>query len=226
MIRVLVVDDDFMVARIHARFVGQVDGFEVIATAGNGAEAIAAVEREEPDLLLLDVHLPDMDGIEVLRRLRSNGHATGVIVITAAREADTVRGALHGGASSYLTKPFELGDLAAHLQRFQRAHSRLSTGPAGQEDIDVVFGTTTPQTVTPMPKGLSKETSDAVRTAMRATDDLSAAECAERVGISRVSARRYLEHFVATGDAQVHLRYGTTGRPERRYRRGPCWRDV
>lgn len=218
MIKVLVVDDDFMVARIHARFVGQVDGFEVVATAGNAAEAIGAVEREQPDLLLLDVHLPDMDGIEVLRRLRSCGHDVGVIVITAAREAETVRGALHGGASSYLTKPFELDDLAAHLNRFRQAYTRLSTGPAGQEDIDAVFGTTTPQTASLLPKGLSRETAVAVRTAMSETDDLSAAECAQRVGISRVSARRYLEHFVATGDAGVRLRYGTTGRPERRYR--------
>lgn len=218
MIDVLVVDDDFMVARIHARFVGQIDGFRVVGTAGSGADALDAVERERPDLVLLDVHLPDLNGIEVLRRLRGDGHDVGVIVITAAREADVVRGALHGGASSYLTKPFELDDLAAHLNRFRQAYARLSTGPAGQEDIDAVFGTTTPQAAAPMPKGLSRETAATVRTALADRGELSAAECAESVGVSRVSARRYLEHFVATGDAEVRLRYGTTGRPERRYR--------
>ena len=218
MIDVVVVDDDFMVARIHARFVEQVDGFRVVATVGSGAEAIDIVERDRPDLVLLDVHLPDMDGIEVLRRLRTAGEDVGVIVITAAREADVVRGARHGGASSYLTKPFELDDLAAHLQRFRHAQARLSTGQAGQDDIDVVFGTTTPQAAAPMPKGLSRETAEAVRAALTDTAELSAAECAELIGVSRVSARRYLEYFVTTGDAEVRLRYGTTGRPERRYR--------
>ena len=218
MIDVVVVDDDFMVARIHARFVEQVEGFRVAATAGSGAEAREAVERERPDLLLLDVHLPDLGGIELLRQLRGDGYGVGVIVITAAREADVVRGALRGGASSYLTKPFELDDLAAHLHRFQQTQNRLSAGSAAQEDIDAVFGTTTPQAAPSLPKGLSRETATAVRDAMSDSVELSAAECAELVGMSRVSARRYLEHFVATGDAEVRLRYGTTGRPERRYR--------
>jgi len=217
-IRVLVIDDDFMVARIHARFVGQVEGFEVVATAGTASEALESVERDRPDLVLLDVHLPDTGGIELLRQLRASKYDVGVIVITAAREADTVRGALHGGASSYLTKPFELEDLAAHLNRFRQTHARLASGPAEQDDIDAVFGTATAPTTTPLPKGLSRETARAVRAAMDASDELSAAECAQTVGISRVSARRYLEHFVAQGDAEVRLQYGTTGRPERRYR--------
>ena len=68
------------------------------------------------------------------------------------------------------------------------------------------------------PKGLSQETADLVGAAIRETGELSATECGERVGISRVSARRYLEHFVNTGQADVRLRYGSTGRPERRYR--------
>jgi len=70
-----------------------------------------------------------------------------------------------------------------------------------------------------MPKGLTADTSALIAAAMRACDgDLSAAECAERIGLSRVSTRRYLEHFVESGKAEVRLRYGSAGRPQRRYR--------
>ncbi|MEN5073305.1 response regulator [Isoptericola cucumis] len=221
---VLVVDDDFMVASIHRRFVERVPGFRVVAEAHTGADALAAVERLHPDLVLLDVHLPDIGGIEVLRRLRAAGHDLGVVVITAAREADTVRAAAAGGAAHYLVKPFASEDLTARLTEFRRSHEALAGlgGAAGhvQADIDAVFART-PQPTGPraaLPKGLSQETADAVLAALAGGDELSAAECADAVGVSRVSARRYLEHFAATDRAAVRLNYGTAGRPERRYR--------
>ena len=227
---VLVVEDDFMVASIHRRFVERVPGFRVVGEAHSGADALAAVEALRPDLVLLDVHLPDMSGIEVLRRLRAAGHDLGVVVITAAREADTVRAAAAGGAAHYLVKPFASEDLAARLQEYRRSRAALegldddagATGsPADiQADIDAVFARP-PQAAAPrepLPKGLSPETADAVLAALADGAELSATECADAVGVSRVSARRYLEHFAATGRAAVRLNYGTAGRPERRYR--------
>jgi response regulator of citrate/malate metabolism len=216
---VLVVEDDFMVASIHTRFVERVEGFRVVGVASTGQAALADVERLSPDLLLLDVHLPDLSGIEVLRELRSAGNAVGVVVITAAREADTVRAAAAGGAAHYLVKPFAFEDLAARLEAFRTAQQALaaSTTP-DQADIDAVFAPL-PHAREALPKGLSPETADSVLAALRACEsDLSASECAELVGISRVSARRYLEHFAATGRAGVRLQYGGAGRPERRYR--------
>ncbi|MFD6133746.1 response regulator [Isoptericola sp. NPDC056618] len=226
---VLVVEDDFMVASIHRRFVERVPGFRVVGEAHSGADALAAVEALHPDLVLLDVHLPDMSGIEVLRRLRAAGHDLGVVVITAAREADTVRAAAAGGAAHYLVKPFASDDLTARLQEFRRARAALAglddDGAAGspadiQADIDAVFARP-PQASAPrdpLPKGLSQETADAVLAALADGAELSATECADAVGVSRVSARRYLEHFATTGRAAVRLNYGTAGRPERRYR--------
>jgi len=226
---VLVVEDDFMVASIHRRFVERVPGFRVVGEAHSGADALAAVQALRPDLVLLDVHLPDMSGIEVLRRLRADGHDLGVVVITAAREADTVRAAAAGGAAHYLVKPFASEDLAARLEEFRRSRAALEglggADDAGvgradlQADIDAVFART-PQAAprAPLPKGLSQETADAVLAALAGGAELSAAECADAVGVSRVSARRYLEHFATTGRAGVRLNYGTAGRPERRYR--------
>ncbi len=219
---VLVVDDDFMVARIHTQFVERTPGFRVVGVASSGQAALDDVSRLRPDLVLLDVHLPDMTGIDVLRRLRADGDDVGVLMVTAAREADTVRAAASGGAVHYLVKPFDYDDLRVRLESFRAAHLALSgTGAPGQQDIDAVFGAAVaPTTAAALPKGLSPETADAVLVALGDAGELSAAECADVVGISRVSARRYLEHFVARGSAAVRLQYGGAGRPERRYRRG------
>ena len=134
---VLVVDDDFMVAEIHRRFVEQVDGFRAVGVARTGAEALSAARELRPQLILLDVYLPDMTGLEVLQRLRSEGDRVGVIMITAARELDTVKGALDGGAADYLIKPFEFPQLKAKLEAFAaRADALESTGGVDQSLID------------------------------------------------------------------------------------------
>ena len=215
---VLVVDDDFMVASIHTKFVDRTPGFRVVGTAATGATALSEIERLAPDLVLLDVHLPDLSGIEVLRRLRAAGNQVGVMMVTAAREADTVRAASAGGAAHYLVKPFEYDDLRSRLQAFRQAHDALAgSGDAAQGDIDTVFAPVVGTREEVLPKGLSAPTADAVLAAL-AGGEVSAAECGEQVGLSRVSARRYLEHFVAQGRATVRLKYGGAGRPERRYR--------
>ena len=138
---VLIVDDDFMVAEIHRRFVEQVDGFRPVGVARTGAEALTAVQDLEPDLVLLDVYLPDMTGLEVLQRLRSSGNLVGVIMITAARELDTVKGALDGGAADFLIKPFEFGQFKTKLEAFAaRADTLESAGGIDQSLVDSLFG--------------------------------------------------------------------------------------
>ena len=82
---VLVVDDDFMVARIHTQFVERTEGFVVVGVSSSGQAALDDIARLRPDLVLLDVHLPDMTGIDVLRRLRGGGDDVGVLMVTAAR---------------------------------------------------------------------------------------------------------------------------------------------
>jgi len=222
-IRVLVVDDDFMVAKVHSGYVARLEGFEVVGIAHTGADAVVAVDEQRPDLVLLDIYLPDMDGLAVLRQLRAHPSADpDVLVITAARDLETVRGTIHGGALHYLIKPFNYEALRERLESFRSMHRALGElpGDAAQQDVDRLFGSRT-RDVTP-PKGLSSETAgivaDILRERSEAGGDVSAAECSEATELSRVSARKYLEHFVESGRAEVRLRYGGTGRPERRYR--------
>ncbi len=225
MIRVVVVDDDFMVAKVHSAFVARVPGFTVAGVAHSGTEALRTVAELRPDLVLLDIHLPDMNGIEVLRRLREIEPDVDVLVISAAKEVDTVRTALRGGVVNYLLKPFDQEALRERLEQYATAHVPLATAPViAQSDLDRIFGgpRAEPQAAgdVRLPKGLSPESAELVGRALRDAEEVSASECAERTGLSRVSARRYLEHFVESGQAEVRLRYGVAGRPQRRY----AWR--
>jgi len=223
MIGVLIVDDDFMVAKVHSGFVAALDGFEVVGTASTGAAALAEVERLRPDLVLLDVYLPDMTGLEVLRRLRAQASRADVIVISAARDVDSIRTALHGGVLNYLVKPFDRRTFEARLRDYAALRSELAElDEAGQGDVDRLFGTargSAQRQPVSTPKGIAPETLALVRETLSAAGEggLSATECSERTGLARVSARRYLEQLVTVGDADVRQRYGTAGRPERRF---------
>ena len=222
MIEVLVVDDDFMVARIHTGFVERTPGFTVTGVAKTGAEALEAAAQLQPDLVLLDVYLPDVSGLDLLTDLREAAPEVDVLVISAAREADTVRRALRGGIVHYLVKPFSYDDLRVRLEHYQQAYAAMAGEHTDQADIDRVFNIARPDK--PLPKGFSAETLKLVEQTLRERDpgegDLSAAEAATLLGISRVSARRYLEYLTEKGKVEVSLRYGEVGRPERRY----AWR--
>jgi len=221
MIQVLVVDDDFMVARLHSSVVSRQPGFEVVGAARNGTEALAAVRSLRPDLVLLDIHLPDMSGLEVLRRFResSTDYPVDVIVISASRDLDSLRTALRGGVFQYLVKPFEIESLRSKLVEYAEHRAELQRmTDVDQAEIDRVFRAQGSRAAAP--KGISPETTDLVVQALGdATDDgMSASDCAAVTGLSRSSTRRYLEHLVTIGKAEMRPRYGVAGRPERRYR--------
>lgn len=223
-VRVLVVDDDFMVARVHRDVVARTPGFEVVGEARTGADSLEMVASLAPDIVLLDVYLPDISGTEVLQRIRSGQHSADVVMITAARDTATVAHAMRYGAVHYLVKPFAAADLVERLRQVAEARrhlSRPSPEPWGQADVDRVFrpvGPAAPSSRT-LPKGLSQETMELVVEGLRGqTEPEAAADVGERIGLSRVSTRRYLERLVAMGWVEVSLKYGATGRPERRYR--------
>ncbi|MGO4250432.1 response regulator [Paenarthrobacter sp. RAF54_2] len=217
MIKVLIVDDDFMVAKVHAGFIQRTPGFGVVGVAHTGAQAILETQRLRPDLVLLDIHLPDVNGLDLMHQLRDVAPDLDVLVISAARETETVRKALRGGIVHYLIKPFSQSDLQERLQHYLNAYQGLdaSKDVAEQSDVNRVFGLDSAQRT--LPKGCSVETLELVETALKsAPGDVSAAEVAEQLGTSRVSARRYLEYLHDEGALEVRLKYGV-GRPERRY---------
>lgn len=217
MINVLIVDDDFMVAKVHAGFIQRSSGFQVVGVAHTGAQAVLETQRLQPDLVLLDIHLPDINGLDLMHRLREVAPELDVLVISAAREVETVRRALRGGIVHYLIKPFSQTDLQERLEHYRNTYQSLDSSKdvAEQADVNRVFGLERGDR--PLPKGCSAETLQVVERALRESDgDVSAAELAVLVGTSRVSARRYLEYLNDEGLVEVTLKYGV-GRPERRY---------
>lgn len=223
--RVLVVDDDFAVAGLHTGFLEADGRLEVVGSAHTGADALRLVDECAPDLVLLDIYLPDMTGVEVLRRLRSReGAPVDVIAITAARELETVRAAMAGGVLHYLVKPFpakvlreRIDDYLVHWESLRRSDGGEALD---QADVDrLLSAPRSSRRQAALPKGLSPRTLDLVADALRnAGGDASAQEVGDVVGVSRVSARRYLEHLAEAGKAAVTPRYGSAGRPENRYR--------
>jgi response regulator of citrate/malate metabolism len=221
MIRVVVVDDDYRVAAIHAAYVGKVAGFELIGQAHTAAEAVRAVDELRPDLLLLDLYLPDEHGLEVVARLRREGHPpVDVIVITAAKDADHVRAAMQHGVLHYLLKPFSFPALRDKLLSYAQMRARLDRlRAADQRGVDRVFGALRAPDDLAGKKGTSDYTMAAVEELLESCDgDLSASEVAGLTGMSRATAQRYLTHLHELGRAGIRLRYGASGRPEHRYR--------
>jgi response regulator of citrate/malate metabolism len=222
-ISVLVVDDDFRVAALHAEFVNRIDGFAVVGTVHTGAAAVETANACRPDLVLLDLYLPDEDGLSVLSRLREgDGPHPDVIAITAARDLPSVRTAMQRGVVHYLVKPFPFRTLADRLTAYRGLWNQTrSTADVGQDDVDRLFGLMRPADLTSsLPKGHSEPTMALIQSAFTVPGaDWSAAEIAEHVGISRATAQRYLSLLVRGGGLELHLRYGSAGRPEHRYRR-------
>ena len=221
MIRVLIVDDDFMVARIHRELVERVPGFEVVGEVHSGVDALAAVETLRPDLVLLDIYLPDMSGLEVMRKVRERPRPqVDLLAVTAAKDVDTLRAAMHSGVVHYLIKPFSFETLRERLETYSALKTRLERlTEAEQADIDRLYSLMRARNAGRLPKGISGPTLESVLAIVRdAESELSAVEVAEQAGISRGTARRYLEHLASSGLVELDLRYGTTGRPEHRYR--------
>ena len=220
MIRTLVVEDDFRVAELHTQYTERVEGFCVVGTAATGARALEMVERLQPDLVLLDIHLPDMSGIDVIRSLRQAGRpALDIIAITAAREVETLRDAMQGGVVHYLVKPFRFSAFEERLRSFAAARMRLSRlAEADQREVDRLFSMLRTSAAEQLPKGLSHATLELVLAALRTGGALTADRVAAAAGMSRVTARRYLDHLAQAGRVELSLRYGAPGRPEHRYR--------
>ena len=220
MIRTLVVDDDFRVADLHRLYTEQIDGFEVVGTAHTGAEALLLAERKVPDLVLLDIYLPDMSGLDVLRAIRQRERPVDVIAITAAQDVATIRAAMQGGSVHYLIKPFTFTVFREKLQSYAEVQARLGrVAKANQAEVDRLYGLLRTGLEEELPKGISPATRDLVVSALRsAPEPVSASDVARIAGLSRVTARRYLEHLADGGSVEISMQYGAPGRPEHRYR--------
>lgn len=222
MIRTLVVEDDPVLAEAHRLYVERVPGFAVADVARTGADALRVLAAREVDLVLLDVYLPDMTGIDLCRTLRARGDATDVIAVTSARDLATVRAAVSLGIVQYLIKPFQFATFRGRLEAYAEFRRAAESADANsealrQDELDrMLDGLRSPRPAR-LPKGLSDSTLAALVGILKAASPLTAAELADRAGISAPTTRRYLEYLTARRLVSGQPRYGGPGRPETVY---------
>ena len=211
--RVLIVDDDFHVARLHAAYVDAVPGFAALTPVGTAALALQTIHALKPDLVLLDLYLPDVSGLDVLR-----GLDVDAFMLTAAAEPESFRAALRRGALGYLLKPFAAVDLEAVLRGYARFRRLLANpGTLDQSAVDRARRALLGTRDAAVPSRARSGTEASVLDALASGELLSAAEVAAVVGVSRATAQRYLSALADDGSVEIQLRYGATGRPEHRY---------
>lgn len=224
MITVLLVDDDALTLELHRTYLSRLEGFTVVAECTGARAAVTAILERPPaegiDLVLLDMTMPDGTGLDVLRHVRARAADVDVIAVTGVRDPDVVRQMVGLGVAQYLVKPFPFAVFRERLEQYRayRERSREASGPATQSEIDAMLGALRPAPVSSVPKGLSTESLERVSAHVRSHGPVSASEAAAALGMSRVSARRYLEHLADSGRVTRAPRYGAPGRPETEYR--------
>jgi len=234
MIRALVVEDELVAAEALVEYIERLSGFENAGHVHTGGEALQRLATEQVDLVLLDIYLPDISGLDLLRRLRGAGNTVDVIAMTRARDLTVVQAAVSFGVIQYLVKPFTFSTVKQRLEHYRDYAAR----PADdrmifvQQDVDSLlkrlrwsdYGDTLD-----LPKGISRESLRAVIAALQqcGTGGMSADELANVLNTSRVTARRYLEYLVESGLVVRHPRYKHAGRPQLEYTwRVDSWPDI
>ncbi len=230
-VKVVIAEDDPQIAEIQRRFIDRIDGFELVGIAHGLKEAEDLLDVLKPELLLLDIQFPSGSGLELLRKLRSQNSSTDVILITAAKEVNTLKEALHGGVFYYILKPLVFERLQEALKNYLKHIEKLRAMESlAQSDVDTVLPQRTvnesgsipvknAMESIRLPKGIDSLTLDRIReVVIKKGNPLSAEEVGILIGASRTTARRYLEYLVSNGEVQAEAAYGTVGRPERRYR--------
>lgn len=217
MIEVLIVEDDFRVADLHKEFVERCEGFRVAGVALSAKQAVDLNRELQPQLVLLDLYLPDAHGFEIANTLRKDS-STDIIVVTAARDVANVKASMQHGAVHYLVKPFQFAAFHERLMAFRDLRERLGgSTELTQDAVDKAYNllrTAQPE----LPKGLSPDTLSLIeRTLQEAGRKMTSEEVAHVSGVSTVTARRYLRFLVSDGTAQASSEYGTPGRPKHLY---------
>jgi len=213
---VMLIEDDAQVAQINANLIAELPEYRVVAIHERAAKALELIRLVQPDLLLLDVFLMDGDGLQVLYDIRAAQLAVEVIMITAANDARTVQQALHAGALDFLIKPFSPDRLRAALSRFaERVSTQGQQRNFSQRKLDALLGFSSGEH---LPKGIDQETlGEVLRTLRQVGGPMSSEDISQQLGLSRVTAWRYLEFLVTRQQVTPHPVYGAVGRPTKKY---------
>ncbi|WP_397538630.1 response regulator [Rummeliibacillus pycnus] len=222
-IQVLLVEDDPMVRQVNRQFIEQVAGYHLIGTAKNGIEGIQQIKLLKPDLVFMDIFMPEQDGIETLKKIREKGLKVDVIAVTAANDMKTIQKMLQLGVFDYIMKPFSFERMKQTLQNYRLFKAKIEEkNEMTQSELDTLLHKqqSSPQISDEhLPKGLNAATLAKIVTFIGTQEQsVSAEEVANGVGLARVTARRYLDYLEKQDKVKIDIQYGGVGRPVNQYR--------
>ncbi|WP_431027291.1 response regulator [Lysinibacillus sp. LZ02] len=227
MIKVLLVEDDPMVREVNRQFIERVEGFNIIAMAANGVEGFEKIKQLQPDLVLMDIFMPEQNGVDTLRKIRKENIPVDVISVTAANDMPTIQNILHLGVYDYIMKPFTFERMEQTLQNYRQFKQKVeNTQGMTQQELDALMRKgnvaerveESQHTLTELPKGFNRATLDKVLNYVKECDaGASADEVAAAIGVARVTARRYLDFMEKRNLIKVDIQYGSVGRPINQY---------
>jgi two-component system CitB family response regulator len=223
-IEVMIIEDDELAAGIYSEFINQVESFKVTYIANNGEQALSILDKYKPQLILLDIYLPDINGIDLLWKIRKLYRDLDIILVTASNEVDTVKEAIRGGAFSYLIKPVMMNKLLNTLNKYEETTQVLNKRKiVKQSDVDSLFLSSEyapkhTDNEVELPKGIDKFTLMRIKDKLiTLKDSVNATDFSQTVGISHSTARRYLEYLATLEIVEISIHHGAVGRPERKY---------
>ena len=223
MIKVLIVEDDPMVIKFNTHYLEQVEGFKLTAVARSAEDALDILKSKKIDLILLDIYMPGINGLELLSKLRKMDKSVDVMVVSAAKDSLSIKKALQYGAADYLIKPFEFERFKAALERYLKGENLIRIqDDLSQEDLDKHFLIRQQESSeVHIPKGLDKNTLRLTWENLLTLPDnyYSTEEIAQFVGISRISMRKYIFFLQEFGALKKDIVYGSPGRPIYKYKR-------
>ena len=216
MYRVLIVEDDPMVALINEQYINRSKDFSSVGQCRNGKEALAFLEEHEVDLIVMDVYMPQMDGFETLRQIRNRHIDVEVIMVTAANDRDSLDDALQLGVIDYLVKPFIFDRFRIALDKYITQTTALrELDTLNQKNIDFIIDRARKKAEDIYPKGIQSKTLRIVEEYMKnhAGEWLTGDTISEKISLTSVTVRRYLNYLVETGILTAEMNYETGGRP-------------
>ncbi len=223
MIQALILDDDPMITAIHKRYLEMHGGVQVAACCSSGRDALRVIGQREIDLAIVDVYMPQMDGVQFVRELRARNCPLDVIMVTAANDAEHIRQFMALGVLDYLVKPFEYARFAEAIDRYMKKRAMLTEhASVSQNLLDSLF-TQRESMKAGLRKGMQEKTLDFILDYMRAHRDeaMTSEQIAAALSLSRVTIRRYMNYLIEQGEVGSMIDYSTGGRPSILYRYGP-----
>ncbi|HHD2735941.1 response regulator [Clostridium perfringens] len=219
--KILIVEDDPMVALINKRFLENMGFKDILGPVQTEEEIIKVLDKENIDLILLDVYLPKKNGIDILKSLRYKKYLTDVIMITAANSVEEVKRAFAYGVTDYLVKPFEFERFEEAINKYKQKNNLLNKSEAlSQQDIDVISKSL--EEKIELPKGLNQKTLDRIMEFLKENQGKvwTLREIAYELKISNVTIKKYMDYLEDVKKVNVTLTSGNVGRPEYKYTLG------